>query len=180
MLNCPRDDSCFGGAPWQYLALLITRNAASGGRPTSGRESDVAEDKVSDLRGETGRPVTGDELHAYVDSQVAPDRSPAVVRYLLAHPEIARRVEAYATQRDMLRAALAGLASEPIPPLLNPQRLIRQRLAAAAADSATDNPVGRRPLGPDPRAEGRALRKMRTPCVRSRFLAIDLGWKTVL
>jgi anti-sigma factor RsiW len=103
-----------------------------------------------------------------------------VVRYLLAHPEIARRVEAYATQRDMLRAALAGLASEPIPPLLNPQRLIRQRLAAAAADSATDNPVGRRPLGPDPRAEGRALRKMRTPCVRSRFLAIDLGWKTVL
>lgn len=172
MLNCPRDDSCFGGAPWQYLALLITRNAASGGRPTSGRESDVAEDKVSDLRGETGRPVTGDELHAYVDSQVAPDRSPAVVRYLLAHPEIARRVEAYATQRDMLRAALAGLASEPIPPLLNPQRLIRQRLAAAAADSATDNPVGRRPLVPDPRAEAACPEKNANP-LRARPVLTD-------
>jgi anti-sigma factor RsiW len=140
--------------------------------PTTWSDSDVAGGKMSDLRDETGRPVTGDELHAYVDSQVAPDRRPAVVRYLLAHPESARRVEAYATQRDMLRAALAGPASEPIPQRLRPQLLIRQRLAAPTAGSATDNPVARRPLVPDPRAKAASPGKNANP-LRARPVLTD-------
>ncbi len=74
-------------------------------------------------------PIAEEELHAFVDNQLGPERLPAVQRYLQDHPDVARRVGAYRGQRDALRAALGGVAAEPIPPQLNLEALIRQRLA---------------------------------------------------
>jgi anti-sigma factor RsiW len=85
-------------------------------------------------------PVSEEDLHAYVDGQLPAERRACIERYLAAHPEPARRVNAYAAQRRALRDALAGVAGEPVPPELNLARLVEARLrprrapwAAAAA-----------------------------------------------
>jgi anti-sigma factor RsiW len=75
-----------------------------------------------------GRPISEEELHAYVDGQLEPERQPDVVRYLHDHPDLARRVAAYRAQREALRAALGPVAEEPIPSSLDLQLLIQQRL----------------------------------------------------
>ncbi len=75
------------------------------------------------------RPIGEDELHAYVDGQLAPDRQPAVLRYLQEHPDVARRVAAYREQRAALRAAFDPVAGEPVPASLNLESLIQRRLA---------------------------------------------------
>jgi anti-sigma factor RsiW len=75
----------------------------------------------------TSEVVVDEDLHAYIDSELSPGRSAAVARYLSARPEIARRVEEYVAQRDMLHAALAGPANEAVPPQLDLRRLIRER-----------------------------------------------------
>jgi anti-sigma factor RsiW len=74
------------------------------------------------------RPIAEEELHAYVDGQLEAARLPAVLQYLQAHPEVARRAEAYREQREALRALFGGVASEPIPPRLNLEALIQARL----------------------------------------------------
>jgi anti-sigma factor RsiW len=74
------------------------------------------------------RPISTDELHAYVDDRLDAVRRREVERYLDAQPEVARRVAAYRTQRDGLRGAHAGYAAEPIPPELNLSRLLEARL----------------------------------------------------
>jgi anti-sigma factor RsiW len=76
-----------------------------------------------------GRPIGEEELHAYIDGQLAPDRQPAVQLYLQEQPDVARRVAAYREQREALRAAFEPVAREPIPPALNLELLIQQRLA---------------------------------------------------
>ena len=75
----------------------------------------------------TSQVVVDEDLHAYIDAELSPDRRAVVARYLLARPEISQRVEEYATQRDMLIAALSGPVNEEIPPQLDLQRLIRER-----------------------------------------------------
>ena len=37
-----------------------------------------------------GRPIAEEELHAWVDDQLEPERQPAVLRYLKEHPDVAR------------------------------------------------------------------------------------------
>jgi anti-sigma factor RsiW len=73
------------------------------------------------------RPVTEDDLHAYVDQVLEPERRAEVADYLSQHPDVARRVAGFAGQRDLLRAALAPIAEEPLPPELNLSRIIEQR-----------------------------------------------------
>jgi anti-sigma factor RsiW len=85
---------------------------------------------MSDLWGQTGGLVTEDELHAYVDRQIAPARRPAVKRYLSAHPEEALRVKAYGTQRGKLRTLLAAQVGRAVPPQLDPWLLMEERLGA--------------------------------------------------
>jgi anti-sigma factor RsiW len=85
------------------------------------------------LGGELSFPVLDDDLHAYVDRQLASDRRPAVERYLRDHSDSARRVSSYIAQREALRAALAGPASAPIPPRLDPHLLLRHRLSERRA-----------------------------------------------
>ena len=87
------------------------------------------------------RPILEDDLHAYVDGVLDAGRRAEVEAYLQSHAESAARVEAYDRQRNALRAALAGVAREPVPPELSlrhimearrPSRSIPWRMAAAA------------------------------------------------
>jgi anti-sigma factor RsiW len=73
------------------------------------------------------RPITEDDLHAYVDHALAGERRAEVAAYLDAHPDVAKRVAAFAGQRDLLRAALAPVADEPLPAALNLARMIEAR-----------------------------------------------------
>ena len=73
------------------------------------------------------RPITEDDLHAYVDETLEPERRAKVASYLDDHPEVAQRIAGFAGQRDLLRAALAPIADEPIPAELNLARMIENR-----------------------------------------------------
>ena len=50
-----------------------------------------------------------------------------VAAYLESHPDVAKRVAAFADQRELLRKALAPIADEPLPPQLNLSRIIESR-----------------------------------------------------
>jgi anti-sigma factor RsiW len=57
--------------------------------------------------------VTDDELHAYVDGQLEPDRRLAVERWLADDPEAQRRVEDYRTQASLLHEMFDAVLREP-------------------------------------------------------------------
>lgn len=73
------------------------------------------------------RHVTEDDLHAFVDQALDASRRAEVAAYLANHPDVAQRVESYRRQREDLRAALAPVANEPIPPELDIARMIDRR-----------------------------------------------------
>jgi len=75
----------------------------------------------------TQRPITEDDLHAYVDHALAAERRAEVAAYLDDHPDIAKRIAGFSDQRDRLRAALAPIADEPLPASLNLARMIEAR-----------------------------------------------------
>lgn len=75
----------------------------------------------------TQRPITEDDLHAYVDQALSPERRADVAAYLGDHPDIAQRIAAFGDQRAVLRAALAPIAEEPLPAELNLARMIEGR-----------------------------------------------------
>jgi anti-sigma factor RsiW len=86
-------------------------------------------------------PVTEEELHAYVDGELAADRRVAVERWLGSHAEDAARVAAWRAQAEAIRARYGAAADEPVPLRFNLDRLARQgrkwsRFAAAAAVAA--------------------------------------------
>ncbi len=89
------------------------------------------------------RPIAEDDLNAFVDQRLDPGRQAEVAAYLETHPEVAKRIEGYARQRDQLRTLLLPIADEPIPPELNVRRLAelherrsRSNWRAAAAAAA--------------------------------------------
>ncbi len=73
------------------------------------------------------RPITEDDLHAYVDCVLEPERQAEVASYLETHPDVAKRVAAFTDQRALLRSALAPIADEPLPAELNLSRIIENR-----------------------------------------------------
>lgn len=75
----------------------------------------------------TNRPITEDDLHAYVDGVLEPERRVEVAAYLEGHPDVAKRIAGFADQRELLRKALAPIADEPLPPQLNLSRIIEGR-----------------------------------------------------
>lgn len=79
------------------------------------------------------RPITEDDLHAYVDRVLESERQAEVAAYLNEHPEVAKRVAAFTGQRSLLRAALAPVAEEPLPPELNLSRIIENRARQPSA-----------------------------------------------
>jgi anti-sigma factor RsiW len=73
------------------------------------------------------RPMTEDDLNGFVDRTLDAVRHAEVAAYLSAHPDMARRIAGYGEQRDMLRAAFAPVAEEPIPTELDLSRMIAER-----------------------------------------------------
>lgn len=83
--------------------------------------------------------VTEAELQAHVDGRLPAEREAAVVEWLADKPLEAARLHSYRTQRDALRAAMAPVADEPLPPELDlrfgtqPRRAWRGHAMAAAS-----------------------------------------------
>jgi anti-sigma factor RsiW len=73
------------------------------------------------------RPISEEDLQGYVDEVLEAARRAEVQEYLSSHPEEARRLERYREHRASLRAALAPIAAEPLPPELNLARMIEAR-----------------------------------------------------
>lgn len=71
-------------------------------------------------------PVTEDELHAYVDGELPPERRDAVEAWLAAHPDDAERVRLWRTMSDMLHAKYDHVADEPVPARLALDRLTQR------------------------------------------------------
>ncbi|MDB5988561.1 MAG: hypothetical protein JWR16_3614 [Nevskia sp.] len=67
-----------------------------------------------------------DELHAYVDQQLDPQRRAAMESFLAASPEDAARVAAWRRDADALRTALAGTMSLPMNPAFDPAAIRRR------------------------------------------------------
>jgi anti-sigma factor RsiW len=86
-------------------------------------------------------PVTEDELHAYIDGELAADRRGAIESWLAAHPEDMARVAAWRAQMESIRARYGAVADEPVPARFDLDRLISAdrpwtRIAAAVAVAA--------------------------------------------
>jgi len=75
------------------------------------------------------------ELHAYVDSALAPGERSRVVQLLASHPEEATRARAYRQQNAQLRAQFDAVLDEPVPARLEALTSARppRRYALAAA-----------------------------------------------
>jgi anti-sigma factor RsiW len=82
-------------------------------------------------------PVTADELHAYADGLLPPDRRAAVETWLAAHPNDAAEVAEWRAQADAIRARYGAVVSEPVPARLDPDRLVQPRLNWRAVAVAT-------------------------------------------
>ena len=65
------------------------------------------------------RPITEDDLQAYVDERLEPPRQRSVEAYLAGNAEMQARIAALVAQRNALRAALAPIVAEPIPSRLD-------------------------------------------------------------
>ena len=75
----------------------------------------------------TSSPITEDDLHAFVDNALEPERRAEVATYLESHPDVAKRIADDSDQRSLLRTALAPIAQEPVPTSLNLSRIIESR-----------------------------------------------------
>ncbi|GAB3092644.1 anti-sigma factor family protein [Lysobacter terrae] len=75
----------------------------------------------------TGRPITEDDLHAYVDGSLDSERHVEVSAYLDQHPDVAQRVSDYRWQREHLRSAFLDVAQEPVPANLNLEHMVVRR-----------------------------------------------------
>jgi anti-sigma factor RsiW len=71
------------------------------------------------------RPVTQDELHAYVDGELPEDRGAAVEEWLARHPEDSSMVAAWRQQAEMLRERYGAVVDEQVPARLSVARLAR-------------------------------------------------------
>ena len=76
------------------------------------------------------RPVTEDELHAYVDGELPDDRKEAIHAWLAANPDAAAQVAAWRAQADSIRARYGNVANEPVPERLQLDRIIRGSINA--------------------------------------------------
>jgi anti-sigma factor RsiW len=83
--------------------------------------------------------VSEDELHAYVDGELAAERRVAIESWLATHPEDASKVAAWRKQAELIQARYSAVADEKVPPQLDIARMACRRrngwiaLASAAA-----------------------------------------------
>ena len=71
-------------------------------------------------------PVTEDELHAYVDNELPPERRGDVEAWLAGHPDDAARVRSWRAMAEALHARYDSVADEAVPKRLEIERLVRQ------------------------------------------------------
>ena len=71
-------------------------------------------------------PVTEDELHAYVDSELPAERRGDVEAWLAAHPDDAARVQSWLAMAEALHARYDAVMDEAVPKRLEIERLVRQ------------------------------------------------------
>jgi anti-sigma factor RsiW len=81
----------------------------------------------------TTRPVSEDDLHAYVDGALDAERRGEVEAYLAANPAVAERVRVMSAGRTALRDHFAPVLAEPVPSALNLQRMMAEHRRPAAA-----------------------------------------------
>src|SRR6185312_13426830 len=81
-------------------------------------------------------PVTEDELHVYVDGELAADRRQAVEAWLASHPEDASLVAAWRAQAEAIRARYGNVIDEPVPDRLTLARISRNRRSWAGIAAA--------------------------------------------
>jgi anti-sigma factor RsiW len=82
-------------------------------------------------------PVTADELHAYVDGLLPPDRRAAVEAWLAVHPNDAAQVAEWRAQAESIRARYSAIANEPVPVRFDLDRLAQPRQSWRAIVAAT-------------------------------------------
>jgi anti-sigma factor RsiW len=80
--------------------------------------------------------VTQDELHAYVDGELAPERRMAVEAWLARHPDDAARVAEWRAQADAIRTRYGAIVSEPLPASLEVSRIARSARSWRAVAAA--------------------------------------------
>lgn len=68
-------------------------------------------------------PVTEDELHAYIDGELPPERRGAVEAWLVSHPDDAARIASWRAMSEALHAKYDSVADEPVPKRLDVDRL---------------------------------------------------------
>jgi anti-sigma factor RsiW len=73
------------------------------------------------------RPISDDDLHAFVDGFLGPERRAEVELYLAEHPEAAARIAGWGKGNELLRQALDWKLREPVPERLSVLRLNRDR-----------------------------------------------------
>ncbi len=78
-------------------------------------------------------PISTDDLHAYADGLLPPDRAAAVEAYLSAHPAAARQVDDYQAINAALHRAFDGVLDEPVPAAHIEAATRRPRLRPAMA-----------------------------------------------
>ena len=83
-------------------------------------------------------PVSEEELHAYVDGELADDRKAAVEAWLAGHPEDLTRVDAWRSLADAIRTRYGSVATEAVPARLSLRQIEHagrswRSLAAAVA-----------------------------------------------
>lgn len=78
------------------------------------------------------RPISEDDLQAFLDGVLEESRRDAVARYLDVHPEAKARLLTYREQGEALREALAPLADQPLPAELGLNALIERRRRSLA------------------------------------------------
>jgi anti-sigma factor RsiW len=79
------------------------------------------------------RPIQEEELHAFVDGRLDAERHAEVARLVEADPALRARLEEWEQHAELLRAAFAFKAREPVPPQLNLGRLIETGAARRTA-----------------------------------------------
>ncbi len=84
--------------------------------------------------------VSEEDLVAFADDRIAPERRPTVETWLAEHPEDRTKVKTWQAQTALLRAALDPVLDEPVPPVLArtlKRRRFRPRWSSLAAASIT-------------------------------------------
>lgn len=74
-------------------------------------------------------PIGDDDIQAFIDGRLVPDRQREVEAFLAAEPALRHRVEQQRADTEALRAAAQSRSAEPIPPSLRLSEVRRRRSA---------------------------------------------------